>query len=314
LSLIALTDEHGYLLSPNLEYLYHKDRPTTHIKTRRNHGVLTIQGAILPPRKTPMPQALAAISPSQAHSRLGHISQKRIKQAEQHVEGLKVDWVVPNETTPCISCGQGALARKKISKGPRQRPLATQPRTACTVDFLGPRKTSLAGHSYALIFSDLYTGICQPYLLRDKSGTSALAALRQWRAEWLGPNPHEGIQIYVDRDSALVHGPVAAQLREWNWVTRTASPHEHATHPCEGVISALTKMTHSMMHDMPDGKRLWDRTLATAAYIRNRLPPAKDGPSPHEKAGHGKPDVTTHSAPTTFWRSMDRDARSDRAL
>lgn len=89
LSLIALTDEHGYLLSPNLEYLYHKDRPTTHIKTRRNHGVLTIQGAILPPRKTPMPQALAAISPSQAHSRLGHISQKRIKQAEQHVDGTQ---------------------------------------------------------------------------------------------------------------------------------------------------------------------------------------------------------------------------------
>jgi len=159
LSLIALTDEHGYLLSPNLEYLYHKDRPTTHIKTRRNHGVLTIQGNILPPRKTSMPQALAAISPSQAHSRLGHISQKRIKQAEQHVDGLKVDWVVPDGTTPCISCGQGALARKKISKGPRQRPLATQPRTACTVDFLGPRKISLAGHSYALIFSDLYTGI-----------------------------------------------------------------------------------------------------------------------------------------------------------
>lgn len=158
-------------------------------------------------------------------------------------------------------------------------------------DVCGPMSVaSVGGAKYFVSFTDDFTRYCRVYFLKRKS--EVFEKFKQYEAEVTTGTGQKIQRLRTDNGGEYTSAEFEAYLRKRGIRHETTTPN---TPQQNGVSERLNRTLQEMglsqlVHaEMP--RCFWADALATACYVRNRLPVCPLNVSPHEKWYGKKPSV-----------------------
>ena len=222
------------------------------------------------------------------HQRLGHVNEKRLKSAVNKRLINGVDCI--NGDLPfCEACVQGKQARKPF-KGSHEVQTTGKLQLVHS-DVCGPMSVSSVGGSrYFVSFTDDFTRYCRGYFMKQKS--EVFEKFKQYEAEVTNTTGQNIKTLRTDNGGKYTSTEFKTYLRKRGICHELSCPH---TPQQNGVSERLNRTLQEMglsqlLHSaLP--RCFWADALATACYVRNRLPVCPLNVSPHEKWYGKKPSV-----------------------
>jgi len=222
------------------------------------------------------------------HQRLGHVNEKRLKSAVNKRLINGVDCI--NGDLPfCEVCVQGKQARKPF-KGSHEVQTTGKLQLVHS-DVCGPMSVSSVGGSrYFVSFTDDFTRYCRVYFIKHKS--EVFEKFKQYEAEVTNTTGQNIKTLRTDNGGKYTSTEFKTYLRKRGIRHELSCPH---TPQQNGVSERLNRTLQEMglsqlLHSaLP--RCFWADALATACYVRNRLPVCPLNVSPHEKWYGKKPSV-----------------------
>jgi hypothetical protein len=243
----------------------------------------TLQGMV------PDPERALAASTIDAearllHRRLGHLSAGSLQSLETVTTGLKGPVKALKE--PCEPCILAKTVRIVNRKGPER---VTAPLARLHTDFWGPYSVpSLYGSLYFVSFTDEATRKTWVFFTRDRASIRAIFTELKARIEL-----ETGLKIQVVRcDNAPEYKALAEHYRPYGLKFEFITPYFHQQNGVpERLNRTLVTVARAMLQDAGLPERFWEDAIATACYIRNRIPVGPKGMTPEEAYSGKKPYI-----------------------
>jgi hypothetical protein len=227
------------------------------------------------------------------HARLGHVNVKALRATEKCVEGLPKIQTRDEEREDhdCPSCEH---AKSKRAPMPKKSHYKTDRKLQLVnSDLVGPFAIrSLGGGKYFMTFVDSHTSYGRVSVIRKKSEQPATLKVLRRRAETESGAKMDTLE--TDGGSEYVNGLVKRDL-ERHGIRHVATPpytkEWNGTSERYGQTVMMT--TRAIMWGTKLPKSLWGEAVATAAYLINRRPSAKQsGMTPYEAWFGRKPNIS----------------------
>ena len=226
------------------------------------------------------------------HQRLGHPGKQRLSLTvnKQLVSGISVSKM--KELSFCEGCVEGKIHRQSFQPVGEIR--STEKLQLVHSDVCGPMSTdSIGGRKYFVTFTDDYSRCCSVYFIKHKyevfekfkefetaTTTSSGQRIRRLRTDNGGEYVSKEFENYL-KSREIFHEFTVPHSPEQNGVA-------------ERMNRTLVESARSMLSHAGLPKSFWAEAIATAAYIRNRMPTAaiREDKTPYEKWYGRKPDVS----------------------
>ena len=226
------------------------------------------------------------------HQRLGHPGKQRLSLTvnKQLVSGINVSKM--EELSFCEGCVEGKIHRQSFQPVGEIR--STEKLQLVHSDVCGPMSTdSIGGRKYFVTFTDDYSRCCSVYFIKHKYEvfekfkefetaitTSSGQRIRRLRTDNGGEYVSKEFENYL-KSREIFHEFTVPHSPEQNGVA-------------ERMNRTLVESARSMLSHAGLSKSFWAEAIATAAYIRNRMPTAaiREDKTPYEKWYGRKPDVS----------------------
>lgn len=215
------------------------------------------------------------ISPEVIHSRFGHCSSRRIRQAFHRSTGFPCDHkdlpTHEHDPTNCDACNQGGMKRKPVNKRPPKT--FTYYGQQLSSDLLELPK-SLQGHKYLLNIIDGYSNWLVVVPLKTKSAEEVGAAMRKFMNEykhWLPTN--KPVTWHTDNGGEFTATDIDEFCQEFcvhrSFSIPYVSPQNRQAERAWSTILRTMRvmLSHSGVHES-----LWTYAADHACWLHNRLP------------------------------------------
>jgi IS30 family transposase len=237
---------------------------TINIKTYEKNGLTYI-----PTDYVMRFQVNATISMEMAHRRFGHASDERLVQLERNTKGLRIE---KGGRRFCDTC---ATAKSNILPFPNQRQtMAKAPFEIISSDLKGPLlETSEEGYKYFITFNCQYSTWCGVDLLRGKTGSEVLSAVKRFFIIARSETKKEIRTFLTDNGSEYDNQAMAHYLEEQgvrHMKTIPYSPQQNGQ--AERRNQTLMAMARCAIIESKVSHKLWHYAVKFAAYTLNRLP------------------------------------------
>ena len=231
------------------------------------------------------------------HSRLGHVSGRRLQQLVRGSMALGITAPAgdPEEQSAikeCKHCLEGKMHRAPIPKTSTAR--ASDPLVVVHTDICGPLPEPAMGTGalYFISFIDDYSNFATVYLLRTKD--QALDVFRQFKAWAENYTGYTIKNLHSDGGGEYISSQFTTFLHIMGihrQLTTPRTPQQNGV--AERFNRTIMESARSMLHatGLPD--RYWGDAVMTAVYVRNRLPTrALSGVTPYEAWRGDKPNLS----------------------
>ena len=224
------------------------------------------------------------------HQRLGHVHEQRLKTAVNNdlIAGVNG---VSGDLPFCEACVQAKQTRKPF-KGLNEVQ-TTRKLQLVHSDVCGPMSVaSLGGSRYFVTFTDDYTRCSRVYFMKQKS--EVLNKFKEFESEVTN---HAGLNILAlrtDNGGEYTSHEFEAYLKLKgirHELTVPYSPQQNGVAERLNRTLQETALSQIVHANLP--KCFWADSIATACYVRNRLPAVPLNVSPYEK-WYGKPPNVKH--------------------
>lgn len=228
------------------------------------------------PAKSANALAMAARNPTmtELHRSLGHTGGDRIKQLLQNL-GFRAP---VNDTIECEFCPAGQAKR---SSHPRKGVRAEEA-GHIHVDLSGIiNKVSLNGYQYYMLCKDEFTDFDLVYFCRSKTEVPSLLAKMVVDFESYSNTPVKSIKS--DNGSEFVNKMTELLFAKEKVKHETSAPFcSQQNGRIEREMQSIQNMARTMLNASKLPEELWPEAVATAVYLKNRLP------NSHNKCGQHK--------------------------
>ena len=210
------------------------------------------------------------------HRRYGHLGKHQMKEVafKELVRGMTI--LKNDELSFCESCIEGKLHRKPFECVGEIR--STRKLQCVHRDMCGPMPTeSLGQKRYFVSFTYDYSRCCQVYFMRHKS--KVLHKFKEFEAVAMNESG-----LSISTLSSDNRGEYVSKVLK-NFLSLKVS---------ERLSRTLMESARTMIRFARLSDSYWGKAVATAAYIRNRVPTSafKERVSPYEKWYQRRPDLS----------------------
>ena len=227
------------------------------------------------------------------HQRLGHVHEKRLKTAVNKQLIVGVDTVGCNSSATelpfCEACVEGKQTRKPFHGLTDVQ--TTQTLQLIHSDVCGPMSVgSLGNNRYFVTFTDDYSRFCYVYFLKHKS--EVFEKFKEFHAEVTNFNDKRIKTLRTDNGGEYTSVEFEQYLKNngiRHEVTTPFSPQQNGV--SERLNRTLQEMGLSQIVHAGLSKHFWADSIATACYVRNRLPVCPTHVSPYQRWYGKKPNV-----------------------
>lgn len=218
------------------------------------------------------------------HRRLGHVSVDRIKMLLKDL-GIKCP---EDGSVQCEVCPAG---KGKHSTHPSTGARATEPGYV-HIDLSGIiNKESLKGFRYYMLCKDEATDFDMVYFCKTKSEVPSLLAKLITDFEAIANKPIR--TIYSDNGSEFKNSVTDLLFAKEKIQHLTSAPFcPQQNGRIEREIQSIQNMARTMLHASALPLTLWPEAVATAVYIKNRLPNSSCNLTPVERLTKIKPEIS----------------------
>jgi transposase InsO family protein len=231
------------------------------------------------------------------HSRLGHVSARRLQQLMRGSMALGITAPAGNPEEQaaikdCKHCLEGKMHRAPIPKTSTAR--ASDPLYVVHTDVCGPLPEPAMGTGalYFVSFIDEYSSFATVYLLRTKD--QALDAFRQYKAWAENYTGYSIKHLQSDGGGEYISGQFTSFLYIMGiqrHLTVARTPQQNGV--AERFNRTIMDSARSMLHATGLPGEYWGDAVSTAVYVRNRLPTrALNGVTPYEAWRGEKPNLS----------------------
>lgn len=237
-------------------------------------------------RKNDSDLALAATAPKSItdyHKRLGHVGIDRIRQLLTQLQ-IKLP---SDQEIDCEDCPGG---KGKHASHPLKGQAASEP-GHLHVDLSGVvNKASIKGCRYYMLCKDEFTDFVFLYTCKSKSEVPSLLAQLLIDFEALTNTPVRTIQ--TDNGSEFVNRVNELLFLKNNVKHLTSAPFcPQQNGRIEREMQTITNMARTLLNASKLPKELWPEALATAVYLKNRLPNSRSHLTPFERLLRKQPKI-----------------------
>lgn len=226
------------------------------------------------------------------HQRLGHLNGQRLKEIVQKelVTGIKVS---KTATLPfCEGCVEGKMHRKPFKPVGEIR--STRKLQLVHSDVCGPMPSkSMGGQKYFVTFIDDYSRCCNVYFMRHKS--EVLDKFKEFEAITTNDCGQRIGTLRSDNGGEYLSKEFQAYTKSKGIRHELTIPHSPEQNGvAERMNRTLLESARSMIAHAGLPNSYWAEAVATAAYVRNRMPTTaiKENITPYERWYGRKPDVS----------------------
>ena len=190
----------------------------------------------------------------------------------------------------CEGCAEGKMTRKtfdSVGEIRSKRKLELIHSDVCTIE-----SPSIGGSKYFVTFIDDYSRCCAVYFLRQKS--DVLGKFKEFATQTATNAGHSISILRSDRGGEYLTNEFMEYLKAngiRHELTASYTPQQNGV--AERMNRTLCEAARCMLHHANLSKKYWAEAVATAAYVRNRLPTAshKNNVTPYEKWYGRKPTL-----------------------
>ena len=223
------------------------------------------------------------------HQRLGHINENYLqKLSQQHIIG-KIDG---EKLGFCEDCVETKTARKPFKSVGEIK--STRKLQLIHSDVCGPMETqSIGGHRYFVTFIDDYSRCCAVYFIKHKS--EVFEKFKEFEAVTSNESGESINTLRSDNGGEYLSTEFEIYLKSKgirHEYTVPYSPQQNGV--AERLNRTLLESAKAMMSKANLPKMYWAEAIASAAYIRNRVPTAaiEDDITPFERWHGTQPDLS----------------------
>ena len=225
------------------------------------------------------------------HQRIGHLSEQRLKEMVscELVTGVKIPG---GARLPfCEGCIEGKMQRKPFKAVGEIR--STRKLQCVHSDVCGPMPTESVGkRKYFVTFIDDYSRCCRVYFMRHKS--EVFGKFKEFEAATTNDSGEQIGTLRSDNGGEYVSSEFEAYLKSkgiHHELTVPHSPEQNGV--AERMNRTLMESARSMIAHAGLPNCYWAEAVATAAYLRNRVPTVafKEKTTPYEQWYGRKPNL-----------------------
>ena len=226
------------------------------------------------------------------HQRLGHLNKQQLMTIvdKELVSGMTV--TKNAQLSSCEGCVQGKMHRQPFK--PVGEIWSTRKLQLVHNDVCGPMHTeSFSGQKYFVTFIDDYSRCCAVYFMKHKS--EVLAKFKEFEAEVTNESSQKIGKLRTDNGGEYLSQGFEAYLKLKgikHEFTVPYSPEQNGI--AERMNRTLVESARAMIAHARLPNSYWAEAIATAAYIRNRMPTTAitENATPYKKWYGKKPNVT----------------------
>ena len=204
------------------------------------------------------------------HQRLGHLNIHQLKEIVQKEIATGIRLPKKANLSFCEGCVEGKMHRKPFKPVGEIR--STRRLQLVHSDVCGPMQTeSIGGRKYFVTFIDDYSRCCAVYFMRNKS--EVLEKFKEFEAVTTNQQSQRIGTLRSDNGSEYISKTFEEYLKEkgiHHELTVPNSPEQNGV--AERMNRTLVEMARSMIAHARLSNSYWAEAIATAAYIRNRVP------------------------------------------
>lgn len=226
------------------------------------------------------------------HQRLGHLGEQSLKDMSHRdlVKGLKV--LRSAELSFCEGCVEGKMHRRPFQSVGEIR--STRKLQCVHSDVCGPMPTeSVGGRKYFVTFIDDYSRCCLIYFMRHKS--EVFEKFQEFEAATTGDSGERVGTLRSDNGGEYISKEFEDYLKSKRVRHQLTVPHTPEQNGvAERMNRTLMESARSMMAHAGLSDSYWAEAVATAAYLRNRIPTTafREKMTPYERWYGRKPDLS----------------------
>ena len=226
------------------------------------------------------------------HQRLGHLGRQRLQEtiSKQLVKGLDASKTA--KLSFCEGCIEGKMHRKSFK--PVGEICSTEKLQLVHSDVCGPMSTeSIGGKKYFVTFTGDYSRCCSVYFMSDKS--EVLQKFKDFEAATTSISGQRIGKLRTDNGGEFVSKEFEAYLKTKRIFHELMVPHSPEQNGvAERMNRTLMESACSMLSHAGLPNSYWAEAVATAAYLRNRIPTAaiKEDKTPYERWYGRKPNIS----------------------
>jgi transposase InsO family protein len=226
------------------------------------------------------------------HQRLGHINEQQLKMIIERNLINGVTFQRSADLSFCRGCVEGKMHRKPFKPVGEIR--SVQRLQLVHSDVCGPMHTeSLGGYKYFVTFIDDYSRCCSVYFLKQKS--EVFEKFKEFEAIVTNECGRQIGALRTDNGGEYVLTEFEAYLKLKGIRHEFSVPHvPEQNGVSERMNRTLMECARTMIAHAGLPNSYWAEAIATAAYVRNRMPTAvfSGGITPYERWYQRKPNVS----------------------
>jgi hypothetical protein len=206
------------------------------------------------------------------------------------VKGMKISKI--SDLSFCEGCVEGKIHRNPFKAVGEIR--STKKLQLIHSDVCGPMRTeSLGGHKYFVTFIDDYSRYCCVYFLKQKS--EVFSKFKEFESTFTNESGLQIGKLRSDNGGEYLSSEFSDYLKKKgirHELTVPYSPQQNGV--AERMNRTLIESARSMLSHARLPNRYWGEAVATAAYLRNRIPTSalKKRNTPYEEWYERTPDVS----------------------
>ena len=225
------------------------------------------------------------------HQRLGHINEQQLKMIIERNLINGVTFQRSADLSFCRGCVEGKMHRKPFKPVGEIR--SVKRLQLVHSDVCGPMHTeSLGGYKYFVTFIDDYSRCCSVYFLKQKS--EVFEKFKEFEAIVTNECGWKIGALRTDNGGEYVLTEFEAYLKLKGIRHEFSVPHvPEQNGVSERMNRTLMECARAMIAHAGLPNSYWAEAIATAAYVRNRMPTAalNGGVTPYERWYERKPNV-----------------------
>ena len=225
------------------------------------------------------------------HRRLGHLNEIQLREMASHdlVKGVNI----PKSTriSFCEKCVEGKMSKKPFKS---VREIRSVRKLQCVhSDVCGPMPTqSIGGNKYFVTFIDDYSRYCKVYFMKYKS--EVFNKFKEFESTTTNEYGCSIGTLRTDNGGEYLSKEFDSYLQSKGINHELSAPYSPAQNGvAERFNRTLMESARTMMAQAELPECYWAEAVATAAYLRNRVPTRSlKSTTPYEKWFERKPDLS----------------------
>ena len=222
------------------------------------------------------------------HQLTGHLGKQNVRKLPQIVDGIDLNHPPTNDDCCCVICAETRMKnlphKGHIEPGRYENELIH-------ADIFGPIEDAAPYARYLHLFTEDTTKALTGHLMPDKSAASVLSSFDSYRKATERPD-RPVRRLHTDEDSVYKSDLLNDYRYKHGIVWEPSIP---ANPQMNGVAErqGQTVMTtaHSLLQESGLPRKMIGEMITAAIWLKNRTIEARDGKTPHELAGRGRPNL-----------------------